>query len=83
MFKHFNCDVFLGEALLWNYYMIFDLSKNQLGFYEADYTIITKALTVGSILFIILFCSIMIGGVIGCVLTVRRNKREKEILLSR
>jgi hypothetical protein len=69
----------LGQLLLRNYYTIYDLSRNSIGFYSAAWTLTEKSLSVWGILFIVLIFFILIGGLIGCYCVHKRSKREKEV----
>ena len=65
----------LGQAVLLNYYTIFDSETASLAFVEAYYTITTHGMTAGAISFICLLAVITGGGIIGCVKVYRSNKR--------
>jgi len=41
-FKEKGLDIILGQTLLRNYYTIYDLSSNQIGFYVSAWTLTEK-----------------------------------------
>lgn len=72
--------------MLFNYYVAFNLSNQnvaQVAFIETTYTYTSVGLTIGAVMFLILIGIILMGGVIGGILVYMRNKREKEILVTR
>jgi hypothetical protein len=65
--------------LIRNYYTIYDLSANQIGFYVAAWTLTQKKLSLWGISFLVTLFIILIGGVLGCYCVYKRSKREKEV----
>ena len=68
--------IILGLPLLMNYYTVVDVQHQKLALVTAKYSVTSNGLTFGAIAFLVLIGVIIMGGVIGCVLVYKRNKRE-------
>ncbi len=64
--------------MLRNYYTIYDLSKNRIGFFESAWTLKSRKLSIWGILFLSLLGLILRGGIIGCFRKGKISKKEKE-----
>jgi hypothetical protein len=59
---------------LFNYYTIFSVQDGKLGFYEAPYTMSAKTITAGAWMSIIVFSSIFIAGIVGCICKYKQSQ---------
>ena len=72
-------DLIVGQPLLFNYYSIFDIYNQRVGFYKASYSLSETTVTAGATICIIFFSLVSLAGVFACYKKSKALKEENQV----